>query len=53
MGAGPAWMRRGMQGHVAAPHGPAQRAYVARIYIIYNLFTKYIRRSSAFPLGKG
>ena len=24
-GAGPAWMRRGMQGHVSAPRGPAQR----------------------------
>ena len=24
-GAGPAWMRRGTQGHVAAPRGPAQR----------------------------
>ena len=23
--AGPAWMRRGTQGHVAAPRGPAQR----------------------------
>ena len=26
MGAGPAWMRRGTQGHVAAPRGPTQRA---------------------------
>ena len=35
MGAGPAWMQRGTQGHVAAPRGPAQRAYVARIYLIF------------------
>ena len=28
-------MRRGTQGHVAAPRGPAQRAYVARLYILY------------------
>ena len=28
--AGPARVRRGTQGHVAAPRGPAQRAYVAR-----------------------
>ena len=31
-GAGPAWMRRGTQGHVAAPRGPAQRLRGA-IYI--------------------
>ena len=37
--AGPAWMRRGTQGHVAAPRGPAQRAYVARIYRIYYYYT--------------
>ena len=41
MGVGPTWMRRGTRGHVAAPRGPTQRAYVARIYIIYNLFTIY------------
>ena len=34
--AGPTRVRRGTQGHVAEPRGPAQRAYVARfIYIIY------------------
>ena len=32
--AGPAWMRRGTQGHVAAPRGPAQRA-TWRVYIYY------------------
>ena len=37
--AGPAWMRRGTQGHVAAPRGPAQRAYVARLYILYIYIT--------------
>ena len=46
MGAGPAWMRRGTQGHVATPRGPTQCAYVARIYYIYYLFN--IKRSSAF-----
>ena len=32
--AGPAWMRRGTQGHVAAPCRPAQRLRGA-IYILY------------------
>ena len=40
-GAGPAWMRRGTQGHVAAPRGPAQclrGAYIySIIYIIFNI----------------
>ena len=40
MGAGPAWMRRGTQGHVAAPRGPAQRAYVA-LYISYIWYYTY------------
>ena len=38
--AGPAWMRRGTQGHVAAPRGPAQRlrgAYISSIIIIFNI----------------
>ena len=38
MGAGPAWMRRGTQGHVAAPRGPTQRAYVARIHYILFIY---------------
>ena len=38
MGAGPAWMRRGTQGHVAAPRGPAQRGDVAHIYIYMVLY---------------
>ena len=29
--AGPAWMRRGTQGHVATPRGPAQRLHGAYI----------------------
>ena len=37
IGAGPAWMRRGTQGHVAAPRGPAQRADVARYIYYINL----------------
>ena len=47
MGAGPAWMRRGTQGHVAAPRGPAQFAYVARIYHIYYFITIYKKNSSS------
>ena len=39
--AGPAWMRRGMQGHMAAPREPVQRlrgAYIySIIYIIFNI----------------
>ena len=39
--AGPAWMRRCTQGHVAAPRGPVQRlrgAYIySIIYIIFNI----------------
>ena len=34
--AGPAWMRRGTQGHMAAPRGPAQRlrgAYILQYYL--------------------
>ena len=38
MGAGPAWMRRGTQGHVAAPRGPAQRLRGAIHIIIYLLY---------------
>ena len=54
MGAGPAWMRRGTQGHVAAPRGPAQRAYVALLYIIY-LFIIHIGKRVLCPslYGKG
>ena len=47
MGAGPAWMRRGTQGHVAASRGPAQCAYVARIYHIYYFITIYKKNSSS------
>ena len=46
MGAGPAWMRRGTQGHVAAPRGP-HNAYVAR-YTYIHLFT--IVNKSVFSL---
>ena len=49
MGAGPAWMRRGTQGHVAAPRGPAQRTYVARIYLIYY-YTYIYKRGLCPPL---
>ena len=53
MGAGPAWMRRGTQGHVAAPRGPVQRAYVARIYLI--LYYTYIYKRGLCPphIGEG
>ena len=33
--AGPTWMRRGTQGHVAAPRGPMQRIHIFIIYIVY------------------
>ena len=49
MAAGPAWMRRGTQGHVAAPRGPTQRAYVARVYILY-IFLIYIYIKGVFVL---
>ena len=40
--AGPAWMRRGTQGHVAAPRGPAQRLRGAvNLYIYYIIYRKY------------
>ena len=35
-GAGPAWMRRGTQGHVAAPRGPFA-APTWRVYFIYSI----------------
>ena len=42
MKAGPAWMRRGTQDHVAAPRGPAQRLrgayYIVFIFIIYRKY---------------
>ena len=41
-------MRRGTQGHVAVPRGPAQRAYVARIHTIYFYLLYIVKRSSAF-----
>ena len=53
MGAGPAWMRRGTQGHVAAPRGPAQRLRGA-IYPYNYLFTLYIIKVLCPSLyGKG
>ena len=36
--AGPAWMRRGTQGHVAAPRGPAQRLRGAYIHLVLILY---------------
>ena len=38
---GATWMRRGTQGHVAAPRGPTRRLrgiyiYIVYLYIIYN-----------------
>ena len=39
---GPAWMRRGTQGHVAAPRGPAQCLRGAvNLYIYYIIYRKY------------
>ena len=53
MGAGPAWMRRGTQGHVAAPRGPAQRADVAHIYIVYSIILINIKCSLSSPYKGG
>ena len=44
---GPMWMRRGTQGHMAAPRGPTRRIYIfIIIYIVYNGY-------SAFLISKG
>ena len=51
MGAGPARVRRGTQGHVAEPRGPAQRAYVA--LHIYYYFIIYNRGLCPSLYGKG
>ena len=45
-------MRRGTQGHVAAPRGPAQRAHVAR-YILYYIMYTYINGSLSSPIWGG
>ena len=51
--AGLAWMRRGMQGHVAAPRGPAQRLRGALYIFIYSYsFNLYIG-ISAFRSPEG
>ena len=42
-------MRRGTQGHVAAPRGPAQRAYVAPRFIIYIYNLSYIKGVFVLP----
>ena len=52
-GAGPARVRRGTQGHVAEPRGPAQRAYLAQ-YISYIYLLYIIKMGLCPPLyGKG
>ena len=45
-------MRRGTQGHVAAPRGPAQRLRDA-LYILYNLFTILYKVLQLSLYGKG
>ena len=39
--AGPTWMRRGTQGHVAAPRGPTRRLrgliFIFIFYIVYSI----------------
>ena len=50
MGAGPARVRRGTQGHVAEPRGPARRAYVA-IHIYY--YIHIYKCSLSFPYWEG
>ena len=42
-------MRRGTQGHVAEPRGPAQRAYVARLYILYSYYLYSIKVFFVLP----
>ena len=50
MGAGPARVQRGTQGHVAEPRGPAQRAYVAlHIYYYIHIY----KCSLSFPIWEG
>ena len=49
--AGPTWMRRATQGHVAAPRGPTRRprgVYIY-LYILYSLYNS----NSAFCISKG
>ena len=47
-------MRRGTQGHVAAPRGPTQRAYVVHVYIVY-IYNLHIYKMGLCPplYGKG
>ena len=47
--AGPARVRRGTQGHVAEPRGPAQRAYVAHFLYLYYIYLSYIIRFFSLP----
>ena len=46
---GSTWMRRGTQGHVAAPRGPTRHTYIY-IYILYILYKGYsaVRRSERY-----
>ena len=53
MGAGPAWMRRGTQGHVAAPRGPAQRLRGAIYLFIYIYYIVIINGFQPSLYGKG
>ena len=46
-------MRRGTQGHVAAPRGPAQRGDVAHIYIVYSIILINIKCSLSSPYKGG
>ena len=45
--AGTMWMRRGTQGHVAAPRGSTQRLHDVSIYLYY-IYILYSKRYSAF-----
>ena len=46
------WVRRGTQGHVAEPRGPAQRLRGA-LYIIIYIHTLYNKGYSAFRSPEG
>ena len=52
MGAGPAWMRRGTQGHVAAPRGPTQAPRGAIYHILHYVYI-YIKCSLSSPYKGG
>ena len=47
--AGATRVRRGTQGQVAEPHGPAQRAYVVHLYILFIYYLYSIKVFFVLP----